>query len=345
MEKEHAYQRIQRDIKNGSIKNAVLLYGKEQYLVKWSVDVIVKKYVGDGHRAFDFFQVDAENTTAAGIIDNCETFSMFSEKRVVCVTDFLPVSGGKLKSFPEQETKRLADYIKKIPDSCLLVITSKSVDKRLKLYKEMNTAGSAYDFEPLDEPALKSFIEKRFKGLGKTIKSGTLRELISCSGYYNKESGYTLYNFDNDIRKIAAHCDGGEVLPKDVHETVTGDVESGVFTLIDAIGRNDKGSAFRLLHNVLGSGGSFYYILALLVSQFEIILEIRELLDEGKLTWQIPGILGANEYRIKKAAPIAELYSKARIKDILKKVYQVEFSTKAGEIDPVLALEVLISEM
>ncbi|MCL1983488.1 MAG: DNA polymerase III subunit delta [Clostridiales bacterium] len=345
MEKDHAYKRIQADIKSGSIKNPLLLYGKEQYLVKWSVDAIVKKFVNGGYRAFDFVQVDAENSTLAEIIENCETLSVFSEKRVVCVFGFKPVAGGKLKGFPEPDLNRLAEYVKTIPDSCILIITSDKVDKRLKLYREIASFGGAYDFEQLDVKTLGGFIEKHFKGLGKKIKKETVSELVSYSGYYHKESDYSLFNLDNDIKKIAAISDGEEILPADVVEAVSADVETGVFELIDAIGRNQKGRALRILHNILGMGGKFYFILAILVSQFEIILGIKELWDEGKPTSQISGILGVNEYRVKKAAEVARLYSTGQLREVLKKAYQVESNAKADIIEGALALEVLISEV
>jgi len=342
---EHSYKKIEEDLKDGNIKNVLLLYGKEQYLVKWSVDAVLKKYIDDEYRAFDFFEIDAEKATIDSVIENCETLSMFSEKRVVYLPGFTLIEGGRSKNIPESDEKLLSEYIKKIPDSCLLLITAVKPDKRKRLYKEIVSFGGSYDFEPLDERTLRNFVEKRFKLMGKSIKASAADEFIRSCGYFLKETDYTLYNLENEIKKIASHADGEEILLSDILEVISGDVETSIFAIIDAVGNNNKEEAFKILYNLLGAGGSIFPIVALLASLFETILEVKELKEEGKLPSQIRSILGIHEYRIKKASSAADAYSKDRLKDILKKVYQIEKNIKTGLMDQVLALEMMISEV
>ena len=345
MEKPHAYKIFEKDLKDGSIKNVLLLYGKEQYLVKWSFDAAVKKYVSADCKAFDFFEMDSEKATVDGIVENCETLSMFSEKRVVSLPGFSLISGEKHKNITESDEKLLAEYIKNVPDTCLLVITSESADKRRKLYKEIALCGSAYDFGPLDEYTLKSFVEKRFAQRGKSIKASAVGEFIRRSGYFNRDSDYTLFNVENEIEKIAAHCDGAEIQIADIVQVIAGDIETNIFAMADAAGRNRKGEVFRLLHNLLGAEENVFHILALLASQFEMMLEVKEMKAEGKTRAAMQRILNVQEFRIKKAASAAELYDISRLRDALKKIYQVEVNIKSGFMDNTLALEILLSEI
>jgi len=345
MEKQHAYKKIEKDLKDGNIKNVILLYGKEQYLVKWSVNIILKKYINDEYRAFDFFEIDPEKATVDHIIESCETLSMFSEKRVVYLPDFALVSGGKLKGIPDADEKQLAEYIKEVPDTCIFIITAETADKRKKLYKEIVSHGNVYDFGPLDERSLRSFVEKRFTLSGKKIKASVLDEFVRYSGYFHKETDYTLYNLVNEVKKIAAHAGGDEILLSDVLEVASVDMETNIFAMIDAASRNKKDEAFRLLYNLLGSGGNVFQVLSLLASQFEIILEVKEMKEEGKLLSQMQSILNIHEFRIKKAASVTDAYSVSRLKDILKNIYQVEKNIKTGLMDQVLALEVMLSEI
>ena len=343
MEKEHAYRRIERDLKGGAIGNVLLLFGKEQYLVKWAAGAAVKKYVKDECKAFDFCEMDAEKATIDAVIENCETLSMFSERRIVYLPDFPLLSGARMKNFPEGDGEALAEYVRKVPDSCLLIITAEKADKRKKLYKGIASCGGVYEFEPLDRPDLKAFIEKRFKLLGKRVKPPVVGELIDSSGYFLKETDCTLYHIENEVRKIAAHADGDEVMLSDVLEAVSGDVETYVFALTDAVGAGDREEAFRLLHNLIGSGGSTFHILALLASQFEAMLEVKEMKGEGKRLTEIQKTLGLHEYRVKKASSAAEQYTMGRLRESLKKVYQVEKNIKDGLMDEVLALEMMIA--
>jgi len=345
MGREHAYKTFEKDLKSGGVKNVVLFYGKEQYLVKLSTKAIVKKYVNDECMAFDFLEIDPETATLPHIVESCETFSMFSEKRVVVLLNFTLMSSGKNKNIQEADEKKFTEYIKNVPDTCILIITAEDVDKRKKLYKEIVSCGNVYDFTSLDESNLKVFIEKRFNLAGKKIKASVLSELIRQSGYFHKESDYTLYNLLNEVKKIAAHATGDEVMLSDVLEVISGDIETNVFGMIEAAGRNKKDEAFRLLYNILGSGGNIYQILALLASQFEVMLEVKELREEGKSVMQMQSILDIHEFRIKKASEVIGFYSVDRLKTILTGIYQVDRSIKTGLMDGVLALEVTLSQL
>ena len=98
---EHAFKRIDRDVKAADRPSVVILCGKEQYLVNWSINLIVNKFVNKATEMLDFTRLSDENITFAGITEACETLSMFSEKRVVVVSDFAILSGGKVKGFSE----------------------------------------------------------------------------------------------------------------------------------------------------------------------------------------------------------------------------------------------------
>ena len=81
---------------------------------------------------------------------------MLSEKRVVIVEDF-PAGGESIKeSYTEAEEKALIEYLKELPDSCLLILTADSVDKRRKLYKAISTAGACYEFGRLSESEIEA---------------------------------------------------------------------------------------------------------------------------------------------------------------------------------------------
>lgn len=344
-EKEHAFQTIAKDLKEEMTACAIALFGKEQYLVNWSCEQIIEKYINPSCKELDLSILEGDRITIDSIKEACETFAMMSEKRIVIVRDFSLLEGGKMKGFSENDEAQLVDYIKQIPEGCLLVVTAAGADKRKKLYKAVADLGSVYDFEPLNDKALKAFIEKRFKAAGKTAKPSIINEFVRNSGYFHKDSDYTLYNLENDIRKITAHSDGEEIMPSDVLSTVAGSLESSVFAMLDAISVGRKDDAYVLLHSLLGAGESVYMVISMIVSQFETILEAKEMIEEGKSQSQIQGILKIHEFRIKKAMSFSGKYSIANLKKILVKAYEIDRSIKTGELDQNLALELFIAQI
>ncbi|QIB69846.1 DNA polymerase III subunit delta [Aminipila butyrica] len=344
-EKEHAFQRLAKDLKEGTIGPVVALFGREQYLVHWSSQQIAEQFIHPACRDMDLSVLEEDRITIDAIKEACETFTMMSQKRIVLVKDFPLLSGGRMKGFSESQEAELAEYVKEIPESCILIFTAESADKRKKLYKAISDRGQAYDFEALSEKALRSFVEKRFKAAGKVTKPSIINEFIQSSGYFHKESDYTLYNLENDIRKIIAYSEGPEIVLSDVLSTVSGNLETSVFAMLDAISIGRKDEAYMLLHSLLNAGENLYMILSLIASQFETILEVKEMLEEGHNQKQMQGILKIHEFRIKKALSFSGRYSVGQLKKILTKVYEIDRHIKNGLLDQHLALELFIAQV
>ena len=97
------------------------MYGIEQYLVKWAVETLVKKYVNSAASAMDYVKLSGERITVSEIINACETFSMFSERRIVWVRDFKPLESDSARGFSKDEIKELAAYAEKSNDRTILI--------------------------------------------------------------------------------------------------------------------------------------------------------------------------------------------------------------------------------
>lgn len=342
---EHAYQIIQKEIKEGKLKNALVFYGKEVYLINWALDQIIGAYVSQTTRELDFSVLDSTAVSLTDIINCCETLPMMSERKVVLLRDFLPLTGGRRKGFSEEDEKRLAEYVTDMPDTTLLIFTAETVDKRKKLCKNISQAGRLYDFCTLNEKQLRGFISKRLKAAEKTAKPSAISQFIAHTGYYDKDTDYTLYNLENDIKKALAYSAGPEMTLEELLGTVSGNIDTNVFAMMDAVSRNRKEEAFHMLHNILNSGENFYKLLALLCSQFELMLSVREMREDGLSQPSITKKLGVHEFRVKKAMQFAENYSVAHLRRVLKRIYEIDKNIKTGLLEQSLAMEMLIAEM
>ncbi|MEF9922196.1 MAG: DNA polymerase III subunit delta [Anaerovoracaceae bacterium] len=344
-EKEHSFITFTSNMKTGNISNVILMYGVEQYLVKWAVETIVKKNMSPSCVSMDFVVLDQENSTIGNIIEECNTFSMLSEKRVVWVKNFKPLETETSKGYTKADTEELIKYIGESNDATILILSAETINKKLPLVKALTDAGQEYDFAQIDRGQLISFAKKRFKAAGVEIQPSNLRLMIELSGYYNKETDYRLYNLENDIEKAIAHSDGVLITEEDISYTVDGDLETYIFSLIDAICKNQKDAAFRLLYNILDSGKEVFSILGLIVSQFELILEVKELREDGKNASEMAKILKANEYRVKKTIPLTEKFTIKKLKEILVSSYEVDRNIKTGLLSSRMALEMFIARI
>lgn len=342
---EHAYQRIEKDLKAEAIRNPLFFYGKEQYLVRWAVNSLIELYIDKATKDLDCSKLDPKQVTLDDIVKQCETLPFLSRRRILLIEEFPLLAGDKGKGFPEEEEDQLTDYLANLPDTCLLIFTGNKADKRRKLYKTINEFGACYEFDSLDEAQLKKFIEKRLKMAGKWAKPERIREWILMTGYYEKESGYTLDHLQHDIERVIALSEEEEISSQNLADGVEGNSETYVFHMIDALSEKKKEEAFSMLHNLLYSGESMQKILALVCSQLELMLMVKELKEEGASFKSMQERLGVHEFRIKKAINFASSFTVKQLRKSLLAAYQVDHSMKSGLMDAKLAMELLIASL
>ena len=347
-EAEHAFITIGKDIKEGKIPRLVLLCGKEEYLIRFYTDMLIKKYVSEACKPIDLVTLEGEFLTLDRVKESLETVSLMSERKVVFLPEFTPAAGKGLKGFAETDVKGLIDYFKDIPEGTLLLITAAEQDEAKAKKNKVRTAvekhGRVYDFQPLNDGQLQNFIEKRFKAAGKRYSPSVIRLIMSESGYGNKAIDYSLYNLENDLRKILAHCGAAEdITAEDVKEVLASNPENNVFAMLDAIGRNRKDEAFRLLHNLLQAGTPVFNLLRLITGQLELILSVKEMRDAGMSLTEMQKKLGVHQFRIKKAMAVTGQYSMKDLRAALCAAYEVDENIKTGLLDGQLALEYFIA--
>lgn len=340
---EHAFKRIQADLHNGTLGNLLFFYGREDHLVRWAVESVADRFVAPALRTLDFSRAEAAALSLEELAGHCETLPMGSEKRVLVVDGYPPVGTGS-KGLAAGDEDRLLRYLEGLPDTLVLIFTAASVDRRRKFFKQIQAAGGCYEFDRLSEPLLRSFVDKRLRQQGRRISPAAFQHLVALSGYYDKESDYTLFHLENDLKKAAALSDGPEVSRDDLCAAISGNTEVYVFDMVDAMAAGDKGKAFRMLHDLLDAGENEYKLLALLCSQLETIVEAKELAAEGKSQDAIRAFLGIHEFRVRKALQHGEGRSLQRLRATLVTAFGIDRAIKNGQMEARLALELLIAE-
>ncbi len=339
---KHSFKVFSENLKADNISKVILMYGVEQYLVRWACESLVRKYVNPAAVSMDYIQFSGDEVSCDQIIEACETFSMFSQRRVVWVRDFKGLSADSFKGFGKDQMQQLSDYAAASNESTILIFSAEEIKSGALLTATLKKVGQVYDFDKIDKAELSSFAKKRFRAAGVEISPAAVSLLIETTGYFNKESDYRLFHFENDIQKLIAHC-SGSVTEEDIEKTVCGDMDTFVFDMLEAITGNKKDKAFQILYNILHSGRDAFSVIGAIVSQFELLLSVKQLREDGLNSSDMQKKLGGSEYRIKKLLPYAGRYSEEKLKKTLSSAYEVDRQIKTGLLDSQLALELFIA--
>jgi DNA polymerase III delta subunit len=195
-------------------------------------------------------------------------FAAPEEKRVVLVE--------------HAETLAKTDVIARFPDDAALVLvapepmkTSRSRGRRTKtaaaepdaalLDAVQDVRGTVERFANLMPNEVAAWVTARAKLHGVTLRPDALNALVGALGPDTER-------IENELAKLAAWANGQPVTGPDVHELVSGAIESQVFDLTTAVVRRDVRTAAALLERLLSAGNAPQQLLALLLWQFRVLL-------------------------------------------------------------------------
>ena len=332
-----SYKDFANDQKKGITGDVLLFYGAEDYLMEWAKDQLISSNVPEDSRDLDVITLDGDSVSSYDIMAEARVYSMFSDKRVVIVNNYLPL----YRKNTDIGSDEILEFVKSPQSSSvLLFMLDASHSGDITAFgKKMIKACNSYEFARLEKADLKAFINKRVHAASKMISGRELEHLIDVTGYYNKDSAYDLAELDKDITKLVKACSGDEISPSLIEEILTGDSDRFVFNFIDALTSGDRGRALSIAEAIIKDEDGAMAVLSLLTNQFEIMYDALELSKDGSSISSMAKKTGVNEYRFKRAYSAANKYSITRIKEILKQLYNTDRDIKRGNIDKDTALE------
>ena len=142
----------------------------------------------------------------------------------------------------------------------------------------------------------------------------------------------TYVNFERAVRLL------------DVEKVSIVSAQASVFELVDALGQNDAKKAQRVLHQLLEEEEAFE-LWGMVIRQFRLLLQAREMLDEHASIPEVQKALGLHEFVAQKVCNQAGRFSIARLETIYHKLLAIDEGAKTSQVPLDLALDTLIIEL
>lgn len=317
---------IDNDIKFGQLKNVYLLYGEERYLVRQYRDKLKKALNPDGD-TMNFSAFEGDDVNVKEIIDLAETLPFFAERRVILIEDSrLFKKGGD----------DLAEYLETLPESTCFVFVEEEVDKRSRLFKTVLKQGSAVEFVTQTDETLMKWIGARISREGKNITQAAYRTFIA-------KTGTDMENIEKELEKLICYTMDKDVIePEDVEAITTEQISNKVFDMVDAIASHRQKQAMDMYYDLLALREAPMRILFLITRQFQILLTVKVMSNQGFGNKDIASKAGCPEWAVRKYQGQAKAFSLDQIKGAISDGVAYEEAVKTGKMNDQMAVELFI---
>jgi len=279
--------------------------------------------------------LDGRKATLAELRHACDTIPFLAEKRLVIIEGLLTQAADQ-KEFLDQ----LADYLCQLPETTRLVfVESKPLPANhpiLQLARK-DEGGYVKQFDPPGAKALPGWIGKRVHKHGGEIEPRAAAQLAAVVGA-------DLRLLDQEIAKLVTYV-GAEraITGADVDAVVPYVQAAIVFDLVDALGRRDGRTAAQTLHRLLDAGEHPLGLLAMIVRQFRLLIQVKELKAEGANPQTISETLGIHPFPARKLYTQATYFTGVQLEAVYRHLLDTDVAIKSGEIEPEVALDLLVA--
>jgi len=358
---KQSLDKLKEQLKTKNPARVYLFYGDEPFLIDYYVKAL-KELILEGDNEGLNLTVFEDNINIDDVIDACETFPVFAQRKLVIVKnsglfyskskkntassdkddtaeedDVRPLMDTRLKNKPQDA---LIEYISDIPATTCLIFIENQADKRLKVYKQVVSTGLALEFNRNKPAELVPWVIKGMKSLNKVIDYDAAQYLVAISEP-------DMYTLRNEIFKLADYAgDRKEITINDVKLMAIPTIKSVIFDLLDAVAKKDVPQALNILNEIIALKEPEQKILAMLSKQMGEMLKLKLLMEDGATQEQINQYFqGKHPYALKIMSQQASGMSVEFLRNMLGKCIEAEEDYKKGLIEPKLALELLLEKI
>ena len=148
-----------------------------------------------------------------------------------------------------------------------------------------------------------------------------------------------------EITKLLTYVDFKRpVSLADVEAVSIVSAQGSIFELVDALGTGDGKKAQRVLHRLLQDEDPFS-LWGMVIRQFRLLLQAREILDGGSNAAGVQKELGLHEFVAGKIANQAQRFTLPALEKVYHKLLEIDEGIKTSQVPLDLALDMLVVEL
>ena len=318
--------------------NLYFLFGNDEFAITRKLKEFAADFTDPTSADMNTARLDARSTGEDDLNNAVNAMPFLAKRRLV----YLENISSKYNN--PSARKKFLEFIEKTPESTRLVMYE-SVEPRdaekhwLVKWAEKNS--KLIQTRTFMLPRLKDmtgWIVNETKNQGGKIEPRAAEMLKDMVGVDTRQAGM-------EIAKLLAYANWARpVTVQDVEAVCIVTSQQSVFDFVDALANGNGKSAQHLLHRLLETEDEFS-LWGMVVRQFRLLIQAREILDGRGNQNDVARALGVHPFVAEKAAQQAARFSIESLEYIYHKLLTIDEGVKTSQVTLDLALDTLVVEL
>lgn len=272
-----------------------------------------------------------DSLTISQLRHACDSIPFLSDRRLVIVNDLLAREPDYLDS--------LLEYVLELPETTRLVFCeSRLLSEKHPMVRLAMQAEDGYvkSFRRLEGREVSFWIQNHVQERGSRI-SPRAAHLLAIN------VGNDLALLENEIEKLVLYR-GEEIIDVDDVSLLCPYVaEASIFELVDALGSRHGRTAAELLQSKLTEGTEPSYLFAMIIRQYRLLIQVKELAEAGNRPPEIAQKLNIHGFVAGKLYQQCQNYELVQLEQVYAHLLDMDVSVKMGRTEMTTALNLLVA--
>jgi DNA polymerase-3 subunit delta len=318
--------------------NIYFLFGSDEFAISRKLKEFESDFTDPTSAEMNTARLDARSMGEDDLSNAVNAMPFLAKRRLVLLAN--PSS----KYNNPSVRKKFLEFVEKAPDTTRLVmyesVEPRDVEKHW-LVKWAEKNNSLIQTKAFMLPRLKDmtgWIVNETKNQGGQIEPRAAEMLKDMVGVDTRQAGM-------EIAKLLAYVNWARpVNSQDVEAVCIVTSQQSVFDFVDALSNGNGKSAQHLLHRLLETEDPFS-LWGMVVRQFRLLVQAREILDERGNQNDVARVLGVHPFVAEKTTQQATRFSIESLESIYRKLLNIDEGVKTSKITLDLAMDTLVMEL
>lgn len=308
-----------------------ILEGENSFVSKQRLDFLVEEYFKKNPDSA-YKIIDASITNISEIINEYETQDMFCTQKLIVVKRLLL----------NKDNKELIEIITSNNDSVkninVIIWEDRNIPKNTKYYKTFKKINALESYKKFDKRSFYKWAREKVENEKLKLDQDTLKLLMEMTDY-------NPYLFTQEIEKLKL-TEKDIINIEDIKQNINDNYNDTIWNFIDSINEgSDMKKHTKILMNLLENGLDPHYLMIMIARNIKMLLLINEMQQEKKTDKEMISILKIPPFTFPKLKKIAERSHYDKLLNTFEKIYNLNYETKVGNIEPELGLILLVTRL
>ncbi len=301
-------------------------------LIATQIDKIFKQIEESG--AVEKIVYNCEETSLAEILEDANTFPMWSDYKLIVMSNANFLNSKGINSEFENDYEDLENYLKHKNNFSVLVFVTEDIDNRKKLVKSIRKNSTEFDLDKVDNSKIEQVIMSKLSKGNKVISNELAKEICH-------KLNYDLALIYNETDKLLL-VTNDTITKKDVDSLITKTLEDNIFELTNAIVDKNAAKGYEVYKDLVQLKEDPVKLVAVVASQIRLLIQVKGYSEERFSSKEIASKLRIHPYRCDLAFKSAKRFKMNELENLLSKLATTDYEIKSGKLDKNIGLELFI---